>query len=144
MPRRKPQIEAYRYEWKGGVGYDIYFPGSKQKVSVVANELNHWQVKKLLFAASKISLSLFALNGKTIPAAGRVFRITVGRYIPIEGECLRPECPNFYALFSPGRFDPAEVWIYFQRRETSTKAVALAVALSTRVEYTKFVGGGRR
>jgi len=147
MSRRKLQIEAYRYESDDGVGYEIYFPGSKQNVIVLSERMDHWEVKKLLFEAVKTSLSLLGLDGKIVKLGDTPFKFFAGRYVPIEGECRKEECPNFFVVaiernpdgtplssFLPRKM----VEVRFQRHETSTKAVALAVARSEPVEPVKF------
>jgi len=139
MPRRKkPHIEVDMYEStrKKAVAYDIYFPGSQQRIVVLAEGLNHWEVKKLLFEATKASPTLLGLDGKVVKAGGRPFRFRAGRYKPIEGECRPEECPNFWAM----AFELTEemevnlcgalLEIQFQRNQTGTKAVALAVAVA--------------
>ena len=135
--RKKPQIEAERYESQRppSVAYDIYFPGSKQWVAVIGKGLSHWDVKKFLFEATKASLALLGLDGKTVRVGDRVFAVSAGRYEPVEGECRKPECPNFYVFASVrGSLCGQYVEVLFQRNQTSTKAVALAVALSKRAD----------
>ena len=178
MPRRKPQIEAERYEDRQGTYYDIHFPGSGQRVVVLAHGLNHWEVKDFFFNASKVAPTVLGLDGKVVSAKGRKFRVRTGRYVPIEGECRPEECPNFYLmafeLWEGGiKPDGGLIEVKFQRHQTGTKALALAVALAKRVDphegmptlaeilekenkrlakirkknqakYTRFIGGGKR
>lgn len=179
MPRRKPQIEAERYEDCQGVCYDIHFPGSGQRVAVLTYGLNHWEVKDFFFNASNVAPALLSLDGKVISAKGRKFRVRTGRYVPIEGECHPEECPNFYLqaheLWTNGRIkiDGGTIEVKFQRHQTGTKALALAIALAKRVDphegmptlaeilekenkrlakirkknqekYARFIGGGKR
>ena len=140
MPRRKQraQIDAVMFESRKskGVSYDIYFPGSEQRVAVLAEKLTHWEVKKLLFEATKVSPTLLGLDGKVVRAGGRLFRFRAGRYTPIEGECRPEECPNFWVmafeLDGERKVDPlgALLEVQFQRNQTGTKAVTLAVSLA--------------
>ena len=133
MPRRKKHIEAVRFEERGGVSYEIFFPGSKQRVVLVAEGLNHREVKDLLFTAARMPLQLAELNGRVFVVRGRPFKAVAGPYDPLPGECRPDECPRYYVLLTDVE---ARLWIYYQRRETGVKALALAVALSTR-EDTK-------
>ncbi len=140
MPRRKQRarIDAEMFESRKtkSVSYDIHFPGSNQRVAVLAEGLDHWEVKKLLFEATKASPTLLGLDGKVVRAGDRFFRFRAGRYRPIEGECRPEECPNFWVmafeLDRDGHVNPygALLEIQFQRNQTGTKAVALAVSLA--------------
>jgi len=130
VPRRR-QIEAERYEGRQGVCYDIFFPGSGQRVVIVAEGLNHREVKDLLFTAARMPLQLAELNGRIFVVRGRPFKAVAGPYDPLPGECRPDECPRYYVLLTDGE---ARLWIYYQRRETGVKALALAVSLSTKEE----------
>jgi len=134
MPRRRQKIQTELYRDKGSHYAFIYFPGSKQHVVVMANGLTLWELKNLFYTAAKVSLSLLDLKGKIVTVNGHVFNVSAGPYTPLEGECHPEECPHFYAHFYDYRYGKeAEVWVYFQRRETSTKAIAIALSQALRM-----------
>ena len=135
--RQKPHIDAEMFESRRSksISYDIHFPGSNQRVAVLAKKLTHWEVKNLLYEAVKASPTLLGLDGKTVKAGDRFFRFRAGRYVPLEGECRPEECPNFWVMafeLADGHVNPhgALIEIQFQRNQTGTKAVALAVSLA--------------
>ncbi|MCD6524271.1 MAG: hypothetical protein J7K48_04655 [Thermococcus sp.] len=108
-------------------------------MAVLAYSLNHWETKDFFFNASKVAPTLLGLDGKVISAKGRKFRVRTGRYVPIEGECLPSECPNFhlmaFELYENGiKPDGGTIEVKFQRHQTGTKALALAIALAKRVD----------
>ena len=141
MPRRKPQIEAERYEDRQGTYYDIHFPGSGQRVAVLAYSLNHWETKDFFFNASKVAPTLLGLDGKVISAKGRKFRVRTGRYVPIEGECLPSECPNFHLMAK--RVDPHEgMPTLAEILEKENKRLA-KIRKKNQEKYARFIGGGK-